>query len=85
MYEFNRMPFGFTTAPITLQGAMENVLRVLKGEACVVYLDDVLVIGATWKGHLSNVDTGTSPLFKPGVRLNSEKCHIRLTSVSQLG
>lgn len=40
-YEFNRMSFGFKTAPATFQRTMDNVLRSLQGLHCLIYLDDV--------------------------------------------
>lgn len=85
LYEFNRMPFGLTTAPSSFQRAMNTVLGNLKGHECVVYLDDVLVIGATWEEHMANLDKVLLTLFKAGFRLNREKCHFGLTSVSYLG
>ena len=55
LYEFNVMPFGLVNAPSTFQRLMESVLAGLSGEKCIVYIDDILVPGETWKEHLQNL------------------------------
>jgi len=57
-YELSVMPFGLMNAPATFQCLMECVLAGLRGEQCLVYLDDVIVFGDTFQEylkHLSNV------------------------------
>ena len=44
-YEFTVMRFGLCNAPATFQRLMENVLAGLAHDKCLVYLDDILVIG----------------------------------------
>jgi hypothetical protein len=44
-YEFAVMPSGLCNAPATFQRLMEAVLAGVAREKCMVYLDDVLVIG----------------------------------------
>ena len=54
-YEFRVMPFGLCNALATFQRLMESVLTGLVGEKCISHLDDVLVIGPTYKEHLDNL------------------------------
>ena len=53
LYEFMAVPFGLCNAPDTFQRLMEVVLMGLTREKCVVYLDDILIIGgrskSTWR------------------------------------
>ena len=55
LYEFTVMPFGLCNAPATFQRLMECVLAGLSREKCLVYLDDILVMGATFDEHLANL------------------------------
>ena len=45
LYEFRVMPFGLCNSPAAFQRFMESVLSRLTQKICMVYIDDVLVIG----------------------------------------
>ena len=47
LYEFTVMPFGLCNAPATFQRLMEVVLQGMNRKKCIVYLDDILVVGNT--------------------------------------
>ena len=55
LYEFTVMPFGLCNAPATFQRLMETILVGLTEDKCIVYLDDVLVLGRTFGEHISNL------------------------------
>ena len=55
LYELAVMPFSLCNAPVTFQRLMEEVLRGLAREKCLIYLDDVLVMGRMFYEHLSNL------------------------------
>lgn len=42
-FQFKEMPFGLVNAPSTFQRMMEVMLAGLKWNACLVYLDDIVV------------------------------------------
>ncbi|UYV69423.1 hypothetical protein LAZ67_6003537 [Cordylochernes scorpioides] len=55
LYEFNIMPFGLCNAPVTFERMIDNVLRGLKWDMCLCYLDDIVVYGSTFKEHLTRL------------------------------
>jgi hypothetical protein len=49
------MLFGLCNAPAKFERLFETILRDLTYEACLVYLDHVIVIGSTYQEHLLNL------------------------------
>ena len=85
LYEFLVMPFGLCNAPATFQRLMETILAGLVGECCLVYLDDILVIGETFEEHLNNLQKVFSRLKEANLRLHPKKCYFASPSVDYLG
>jgi len=50
-YEFNRIPFGLKNAPATFQRLMNLVLMGMQGLKCLIYLDDIVIYGASLEDH----------------------------------
>ena len=85
LYEFRVMPFGLCNSPATFQRLMENVLAGLTKKSCMVYIDDVLVIGRTFQEHLGNLREVFQRLRSAGLRLKLNKCLFAGSSVVYLG
>ena len=85
LYQFRKMPFGLVNAPATFQRLMEIVLSGLARSVCVVYLDDVLVVGRTMTEHNANLSRVMDRLRKAGLKLRPGKCRFALTEVEYLG
>jgi hypothetical protein len=63
---------------------MESVLRGLTYEACLVYLDDVIVIGRTFQEQLDNLQV-FQRLREAHLKLNPDKCQLFQKEVRYLG
>ena len=85
LYEFSVMPFGLCNAPATFQRLMETVLAGLSRDTCMVYLDDILVLGATLEEHLQNLAQVFNRLQEAGLRLKPTKCHLARREIEYLG
>jgi len=64
---------------------MESVLRGLTYKACLVYLDDVIVIGRTFQEQLDNLQKVFQRLREAHLKLNPKKCHLFRKEVRYLG
>ena len=84
-FEFLRMPFGLTNAVPTFQRLMSVVLEGLLPLRCLVYLDDVLVIGRSFEQHLENLESVLKAIGDAGLKLKLAKCQFAQSSVDFLG
>ena len=85
LYQFRKMPFGLVNAPATFQRLMEVVLADLARHCCLVYLDDVLVMGTTFEEHQRNLTKVLDRLCDAGLRLKPKKCCFAQHEVEYLG
>ena len=74
LFQYNRLPFGISSAPAIFQCCMENLLRGCKGVS--VYLDDILITGSNASEHLRNLDQVLEKLASAGIRLNRANVHL---------
>ncbi|GFW18190.1 retrovirus-related Pol polyprotein from transposon 17.6 [Trichonephila clavipes] len=74
------MPFGLCNAPATFERLMETVLGGLSYEACLVSLDDIVVMGCSFEEHLKNIKRVIQKL-----KLSPSKCHLFRRKVTYLG
>ena len=84
-FEFRVMPFGLINAPSTFQRLMERVLEGLTPVKCQVYIDDVLVVGATFEEHLVNLEAVFMRLREARLKLKPAKCRLIRSEVHYLG
>ena len=85
LYEFKKMPFCLVNAPATFQRLMEVVLNGLARDGCMVYLDDVLVVGRTFEEHNNNLAKVFQQLRSAGLTLKPKKCKFAQLQVTYLG
>ncbi|GFS37940.1 retrovirus-related Pol polyprotein from transposon 17.6 [Nephila pilipes] len=61
------------------------VLRGLSYEACLVYLDDIIIIGRAFEDHLRNFQRLLEKLKMVNLKLNPSKCNLFRREVGYLG
>ena len=69
LFDFLKMPFGLCNAPATFQRLMDLVLAGLQWTNCLVYLDDLLIIGKSFEEHLQNLQLVFGRLRRAGLKL----------------
>ncbi|UYV77866.1 K02A2.6-like [Cordylochernes scorpioides] len=85
LWQFNVMPFGLCNAPATFERLMEAVLQGLATETCMVYLDDIIVLGKNFEEHLSNIEKVFKRLEAANLKLSPKKCKLFKKEVAYLG
>ena len=56
LFQYNRLPFGVSSAPAIFQRCIENLLQGCKGVS--IYIDDILVMGKSIEEYLHNLEEG---------------------------
>ena len=65
-----KLSFGLMNAPACFMRAMYLILRGLCWSDCLVYLDDIIVIGQTLQEHRERQSLVLSHLTKAGLKIN---------------
>jgi len=79
------MPFGLTCAPSVFQRLMDLVLCGLTFEACMVYLDDIVIFSSDFETHLSRITQVFDRIRQAGLKLKASKCSLLQQRVAFLG
>ena len=85
LFEFKVMPFGLCNAPATFQRLMDLVLAGLVGASCLVYLDDIIILGEDFHHHLKNIQSVLQRIREAGLKLQPPKCYFFKQTVGYLG
>ena len=85
LFEFNVMPFGLCNAPATFQRLMDCVLAGLQWSSCLVYIDDIIIIGRSFDEHLHHLQQVLDRLKSAGLKIQPSKCHFLQQKVKFLG
>lgn len=54
-FQFNRCPFGLRNSPAVFQSRMNSIFWDGLYKRCVIYVDDILVLGKSKQDHLDNL------------------------------
>ena len=83
LFQYERVPFGISSAPGMFQRTMEQVVGGIDG--VLVFIDDILVTGKNNEEHLLRLKTVLSRLQEKGLRVQRDKCEFFKDSISYLG
>ena len=79
------MPFRLCNAPATFQRLMDRVLAALQWETCLVYLDDIIVLGRDATEMLERLSQVFTRLHEANLKLKHSKCCLFREQVAYLG
>ena len=85
LYDFKVMPFGLCNALATFQRLMDLLLTGLLWSSCLVYLDDIIVLGKNFTNHLQNINLVFQRIRDAGLKLQPPKCRFFQEEVAYLG
>lgn len=86
MFRFKRVAFGLCNAPTYFQSAMQReVLRELHGTACLLYIDDIIILGKSESDFLKNLEAVLKRLEENGISIKPSKCRLGVSSVEYVG
>ena len=86
LFEPTVMFFGLTNSPVTFQAIMNNLLRdLVVEEKMAVFIDNMIVVIETEKGHDEIVEEVLKRLEKNDLFVKPEKCVWKVREVGFLG
>ena len=86
LFEPTVMFFGLTNLPVTFQAIMNNLLRdLVVEEKMAVFIDNMIVVIETEKGHDEIVEEVLKRLEKNDLFVKPEKCVWKVREVGFLG
>ena len=85
LFQFTVMPFGLVNAPSTFERLMEDVLRGLQWQECLIYMDDIISPSSTFEEGLNRLESIFIRLRGANLKLKPSKCVLFQTKVNFLG
>ncbi len=83
IFQYRRLPMGLKEAPSVCQQLVSHTLAGIAG--CIVYMDDILVFGATRQEHDDRLRQVLKQLESKNFRLQAPKCQFGLDTLKFLG
>ena len=84
-FRFRVLSFGLANSPSIFQRLMTMVLAGLHWDICLVYIDDIVVMGRNFQEHVRNVAQVFQRLRLAGLKLKPSKCQLFQERVRFLG
>lgn len=74
LFQINRLPFGVASSPGIFQRIIDHTISGV--EHVVVFMDDILIFGNSFKNHMQNLKNVFSKFQDSGLRLKLNKCYL---------
>lgn len=84
-YEYLRMPMGLKNSPATFQRIMDNILRGIQNEKCLVYLDDIIIFSTSLQEHVNRLKEVFDRLRQSNFKIQLDKSEFLRKEVAYLG
>ena len=84
-WEYLRMPMGLAGACSSFQRMVESVMDTLNLEACLLYLDDIIVASSTYEEHMDKLERVLARIWESGLKLKPSKCSFIQQEIKYLG
>ncbi len=84
-YQFTKMPFGISAAPLTFQRLVNSVLHGLLGKRVFTFLDDVVLVTEDVPSHLHLLEEVFTRFREAGLTLKLSKRHFLREEIEYLG
>ena len=75
-FKFKVLSFGLANAPALFQRLMDYVLAGLTWEACLVYLDDIIIWAKSFDEHLQRLSQVSERISEANLKLKAAKCKL---------
>lgn len=85
LFQFRRMPFGYTNGPAIFQRIMQGILAPFLWIFALVYIDDMVIFSKTFEDHCSHLDQVFTAIRNSGITLSPSKCFLGFQSLMLLG
>ena len=85
LFQFRRLAMGLCNAPATFQRAMSQVLAGLNWKTAIIYLDDLIVVGKSFRSHLNNLKDVFDRLRRFNLKVSPRKCQFMRHELKFLG
>ena len=72
-------------APAIFQHLMDCVLAGIQWSSCLVYIDDIIIVGRSFEEHLHHLQQVFDRLKSAGLKIHPSKCHFLQNKVNFLG
>ena len=85
LWQFRRFSFGIKSAGSIFVDCLERSLTGLSFSCCFAYLDDLVVVGKTWREFIGNLEAVLLRLSFMGFKLKPKKLELAKKKVEMLG